>query len=682
VTRIEPGPDDLRRRAERRLAAAATTADALRSPTEIERLLHELQVHQIELEMQNDELRYVRDQAESLLARYTELYDFAPTGYASFDAEGNVLRINLMGSRLLGAERSALNHRPFALFLMAEHRRDFDDLLHRAFGGEAAPWCEVSPRGDASAVIRVEGTLAADTKEFRAVLQDVTESRKALDVARLHSAALHAAASAMFITDVTGKIEWVNAAFTALTGYSEGEAVGRTTRDLLWSGVHEPAVFKKLWETVLAGRVWRGELTNRRKDGTHYLEERVITPFADARGKLVHFIAMGCDLTEQRLLEAQALQSHKMETVGRLAGGIAHDFNNLLTVINGTVELALLDVPPEEPLHRDLEEVRSAGARAAQLTRQLLAFSRKQVLKLDELHLGGLVLGIKDMLGRLLGERVVLDIAVRDDAGMVRADAVQIEQVILNLSVNARDAMPEGGTLAIATDSVQIDARFATLHPTLREGAYVRLTIRDTGIGMDEELRVRAFEPFFTTKAVGTGTGLGLAMVYGIVTQSGGTVLVDSEVGKGTTFSIYLPRVVAKPIALEAAPRPIRERGNETILVVEDEDAVRRVAERVLRQAGYTVLSATGGHAALDLLSTYTEPVHLLLSDIVMPGMDGSELAAALTQLRPAMRVLFLSGYADEERLYDPRLGRNAAFIGKPYTPAQLTSQVREVLDA
>ncbi len=679
-----PDPLELRRRAEMRLRALEPAMDALRSPLEVERLLHELQVHQIELEMQNDELRYVRDQVETLLTRYTDLYEFAPTGYLSVDADGLIVSVNLTASRLLQVERSMLQRRRLSHFLKAEHRRELADFVARVLGGDERATCEVSPlqHSTGTMILRVEGARSLDGAECRIVLLDVTAARNATEALRLHSAALEAAASAIMITDVAGTVEWVNQGFAVLTGYALDDAVGRKVSTLLNAQVHDRATFTDLWETILAGRVWRGELTNRRKDGSHYLEERTITPFVNAHGTPVHFISMGRDLTEQRQMEAQLLQSHKMETVGRLAGGIAHDFNNLLTVINGTVEFAMMGMLPDLPLRRDLEEVKAAGQRAAMLTGQLLAFSRKQIMRYDALNLSTLVVGLQDMLHRLLGKRITLKVVPGDDLGLVRADPIHIEQVILNLAVNARDAMPLGGTLTVSIENYTVTADGGEAHSSVPPGAYVRLVVTDTGDGMTDSVRERAFEPFYTTKGLGEGTGLGLSMVYGIITQSGGSILVQSDVGVGTVFSIYLPRVASGSVTPAVVSTVPHDRGSETVLVVEDDDAVRRVAERVLRHVGYTVISASNGREAIQRLSEQRDTVDLVVTDVVMPEMGGLELAAALHELHPRTKVIFLSGYTDEAKLHDQVRDRTTPFIGKPYTAKELTSRVREVLDA
>ncbi|MEX2181739.1 MAG: ATP-binding protein [Gemmatimonadaceae bacterium] len=508
-------------------------------------------------------------------------------------------------------------------------------------------------------------------------------ARRAVEHAttRLEAAALDAAADATAITDVNGNFIWVNPAFTQLTGYRPDEAIGRNPRDLQRSGEQDHAFYAQMWATLLAGKVWAGELTNRRKDGTVYLEEQSITPVMDDKGTVAHFIAFKRDITARRQLEAQYRQAQKMEGIGRLAGGIAHDLNNLLTVINGTVELALPSARNDPALRNDLIEIHRAGDRAAALTRQLLAFSRRQVMRPEVLDLNAVTTELLKMLTRVIGEDIVVETALAPDLGNIRADAGQVEQILMNLAVNARDAMPEGGTLTIATANVEIDEEFAARHVTMTPGRHVRLTVSDTGIGMDDATQARIFEPFFTTKRVGKGTGLGLSTVYGIVKQSGGTIWLYSEAGHGTTFKIYFPQV--DDAARERRPDTDRSivGGKETILVVEDEDAIRFVAARVLAMQGYRVLNAATGTDALAVVAAQAERVDLLLTDMVMPGMTGPELATAMVAKYPGLKVIFTSGYSADAVARQFGISEASHFISKPYGLADLAREVRRALD-
>ena len=518
---------------------------------------------------------------------------------------------------------------------------------------------------------------------LRGTVHDIDKRHQADVKLRLQSAALNAAADAMFITDRDGTIEWINAAFTDLHGYNEEEALGKNPRELVKSDVHDQESYKDLWDTILAGRVWHGELTNRGKDGSLCPVAVTITPVKDARGEPTHFIAINRDLTEERRLEAQFRQAQKMESVGQLAGGIAHDFNNLLTVINGMSGLILEQVGPDNPVHADAKEIHAAGERAATLTRQLLAFSRQQILAPQVMTLGAVVAGMEGLLRRLLGEDINLTIVPAPDEGGVKADPGQIEQVIANLAVNARDAMPQGGRLTIETQNVTIDEHNPRQHgpAVLPGGPYVSLVVSDSGIGMDEATRARVFEPFFTTKGPGKGTGLGLATVYGIVKQSHGFIWVYSEVGQGTRVEVCLPQVTEAPAGVHPKPPVAPPSGTETILLVEDSAALRKIVTRFLEPAGYTVLEAATAEEALGRLARQKAPVHLLLSDVVMPDMSGRQLAERLAQTHPGMKGLYMSGYTSDTILRHGVLEARMPFLGKPFTAAALLHKIREVLD-
>lgn len=415
-------------------------------------------------------------------------------------------------------------------------------------------------------------------------------------------------------------------------------------------------------------------------DGTAHWIAGQTRMLRDAHGQLTGWVGIGMDISDRKLLEAQFRQAQKMEAVGQLAGGVAHDFNNLLTAILGFSEMVVGTFEPQDPRRADMDEVIDAGHRAAGLTKQLLAFSRKQVLQPTQVDVNALVDGIRAMLGRLIGEHVDLVAILAPDLGTVRADRGQLEQVLMNLVVNARDAMPSGGRLAIETANVTLDESFmpeVMIHP----GPYVMLAVSDSGTGMSEATRQRLFEPFFTTKGPGKGTGLGLATVYGIVKQSGGYIWVHSEPGKGATFKVYLPRAdggasVGKRASAEAAPE-----GTETVLVVEDEQAVRLLTCRILEGAGYRVLAASNPEQAEALFGEHEDVIDLLVTDVIMPGLTGSQLFERLVRRRPALKVLFVSGYTDDTIVHQGQLDPGVEFLQKPYTAEALNRRVREVLD-
>jgi PAS domain S-box-containing protein len=527
------------------------------------------------------------------------------------------------------------------------------------------------------------GTVLRDEqgqpRRWIGAVSDITDRKRAeAEHVRLVTA-IEQSAEAVVITNIRGEIEYVNPALTRITGYSREEVVGQNPR-ILKSGKQDPVFYQQLWATILQGEIWQGEIINRRKDGKLYTEQMNITPVRNARGEVTHFIATKQDATERKTLEAQLQQAAKMEAIGRLAGGVAHDFNNLLTIINGYTELLLEKLAADTKASAYLREIFNAGERAASLTRQLLAFSRRQVLAPQVLNLNHVVSNLEKMLQRLIGEDVNLRTVLDPSLGRVKADPGQIEQVIMNFAVNARDAMPGGGSLTIETSNVELDETYAHSHATVKPGSYVMLAVGDTGVGMTAETKSRIFEPFFTTKELGKGTGLGLATVYGIVKQSGGSVWVYSELGHGTVFKVYLPTVSESPLKGPAKTETVSASGTETILVVEDEEGVRSLVRLALESTGYKVLEVEDPEKALETCVSHDGPIHLLLTDVVMPKISGHVVAQKVAALRPDIKVLYMSGYTDDAVVHHGVLSQDMAFIQKPFTPIALRKKIREVL--
>jgi signal transduction histidine kinase len=436
------------------------------------------------------------------------------------------------------------------------------------------------------------------------------------------------------------------------------------------------------------GKIIGGLLLRSRKpyaytDKDVRLAERIGSQIAGAIANAELFTERLRAEEEKAALQEQLRQSQKMEAIGRLAGGVAHDFNNLLTIIKGNSELSLMDVKQDDPLRENLEGILRASGRASGLIRQLLAFSRRQVMEMRVLDLNTVLEDLDKMLRRIIGEDIELVTLASKDLGRIKADAGQIEQVILNLAVNSRDAMPSGGRLTIETSNTELDEEYARRHVAVIPGRYVMLSVSDTGVGMIPEVRDKVFEPFFTTKENSKGTGLGLSTVYGIVKQSGGNIWVYSEPGKGTTFKSYLPRVDEPlgEVVREKAAEDGLPRGTETILIVEDDEDVREVAVRILKMQGYRVLETSHGSDALRQCEQEAGPIHLMVTDVVMPGMNGPELAKRLNPLRPEMKVLYISGYTDNAIVHHGVLEKGVNYIQKPFTVEALARKVREVLD-
>jgi two-component system cell cycle sensor histidine kinase/response regulator CckA len=496
-------------------------------------------------------------------------------------------------------------------------------------------------------------------------------------------AAIEQSDDSIVITDASGVIEYVNPAFVAVSGYERSEAIGANPR-ILKSGEQEASTYRQMWQTLLAGQTWRGRLINKRKDGSLYAEDATISPVRTTGGQIASYVAVKRDVTRELELQAQFLQSQKMESVGRLAAGVAHDFNNLLTIINGSAELAASTLAPDDPAMEDLRQILAAGSRAGALTRQVLAFSRQDVAVPVVLDLDQVIDGFRKMLSRLLQAHIAVEVRAGLGDTRVKADPGQLEQLLLNLAVNARDAMPLGGTLRIETDVVTLTGtEAATLRPAVTGGRHARVRVVDTGAGMDEATQKRIFEPFFTTKAIGKGTGLGLATVMHIVEKSGGGIRVTSTVGEGTSFEVFLPEVV--PAAQgdvtesESYAAPALQ---ASVLVVEDEEMLRTLAVRALVQAGFTVMAVSNGREGLEAAMAFQGTLDLVITDVIMPELGGREMAKILAVERPDVPVLYTSGYTGDPTLVEWIGSSGAAFLAKPYSPADLVKAATAAVHA
>jgi two-component system, cell cycle sensor histidine kinase and response regulator CckA len=531
-------------------------------------------------------------------------------------------------------------------------------------------------RDDAGSVIRLTG-----------IASDITERKKAGEALRLLSSAVEQAKESIVITDAEldlpgPRIIFVNPAFTRMTGYTAEEAIGKTPR-ILQGPRTDKTVLRRLRQNLERGEVFEGEAINYRKDGTEFNLEWQIAGLRNIGGKITHFVAIQRDITERKQLEGRMFQSQKMETVGKLAGGVAHEFNSILTAIIGQSELMLSDLPPDDPLVKNALEIRQAADRAATLTRQLLAYGRKQILQPEILDLNQVFSDMAGTLQHLMGREVDVRIVPAVGLKKVKIDPGQMEQVIVNVAMNAADAMPNGGQFTLETANVTLDEEYVRPFPGLKAGSYVMLAITDTGIGMSEEVKARVFEPFFSTKGVGQGTGLGLATCYGIVKQSDGHINVYSEVARGSTFKIYLPQVEQRAtIPLPRANTPDLPRGTETILLAEDDPSLREMSATLLRRLGYTVLTAANGVEALGLKQQRDiGHIDLLFTDVVMPHMSGKELSDRIRTIYPRTRILFTSAYTESAIVHQGILNEGVALLQKPFTPAALAHKVREVLD-
>ena len=514
---------------------------------------------------------------------------------------------------------------------------------------------------------------------IRRELREAAERRALRDTEAAYSDLVKQAPLGIYRSTPSGRFVSANPALARILGYASTDEV--LALDMARDVYADPDERRRLVEQdTYTNQVYEElEATWKKQDGTRIRVQLSVRASRDAAGRVEFYEAFVRDITSQRQLEAQLAQSQKMEAIGRLAGGVAHDFNNLLTVILSYSELLLEDLPAKSADRDDVTQIQKAAQGASELTRQLLAFSRQQVLEPKVVDLNAAVSGIEKLLGRVLREDVKLRCVLAPDTGTIKVDPGQLEQVLMNLAVNARDAMPDGGLLTIETANVDLDAAYLEGHPMAKPGSYVMLAVTDTGVGMDAATQARIFEPFFTTKEIGKGTGLGLATVQGIVQQSGGFIWVYSEPDHGTVFKIYLPRV-DEPVSQAESVVGEDLRGTETVLVAEDMPAVRAVTRQMLARYGYTVLEAADGVAALEVAAGFNGPIHLLLTDVVMPDLNGRDLAAQLQALRPDMKVVYMSGYTDDAVVRHGILEEGIAYLQKPFTPASLARKVRLAL--
>jgi diguanylate cyclase (GGDEF)-like protein/PAS domain S-box-containing protein len=636
-----------------------------------------------------------RQAVEDAEVRFRKLFDGVPVGLYRATPEGEILDANSALVRILGYpdRQSLIRVNAGELYADPEDRkrwqerlkkeglvRDFEVRLRRYDG--TVIW----GRDTARAVRGRDGVV----RYYTGVLEDITERKRAEEELREANeklrAVFDAAPVALISLDRAGRVLSWNRAAEEIFGWSEEEVVSRAPPFV--SDEHEDE-FALLLDRVKRGEALLGvEVRRQRRDGTPVDLNIYAAPLFGSDGSVMGIMGMVVDVTERRELEARLLQSQKMESIGRLAGGVAHDFNNLLTVILGNCELVLADLPEGDPRRGDVEDIRSAAEHAAALTRQLLAFSRRQILQPKVLSLNTVVKEMLEMLGRIIGEDIELVTELDPSLANTLADPVEMGQVIMNLAVNARDAMPDGGRLFIKTANVFLARDALALAERVPAGGYVALSVTDTGVGMDSETASRIFEPFFTTKEAGRGTGLGLSTVYGIVKQSGGYISVESEPGQGTTFTIYLPRyqeAVAggtegqgEPGPPKADPPPAGDVGG-TILLVEDEPGLRESIRRGLEREGFRVLEARDAAEALKVCAGHAGDIDVLVTDVALPGMDGPELGRRVVEARPGVKVLYTSGYAAS------LAGREGVaapgdFLQKPYTPSDLGKKIRELL--
>jgi PAS domain S-box-containing protein len=514
----------------------------------------------------------------------------------------------------------------------------------------------------------------------RAMFVDVTAARKAEEAQKRLATAIDQATEGVVITDTEGAIHYVNPAMSRITGYSAEELIGANPR-ILKSGEHDSIFYAQLWDTIKSGKIWSGRFINRKKNGQLYYEDATISPVKDTSGAIVNFVAVKRDITEHLELSKQLVQAQKMEAIGTLAGGVAHDFNNLLQAVLGYSELMLQRKKEGEPDYADLQKIYQAGKRGADLVKGLMTFSRKVDTKHVPVDLNQEITSVRSLLSRTIPKTININLHLKGNLESIKADRSQISQVLMNLGVNERHAMPDGGTLTIETTNIQLDEEYCKSHLKAKPGNYVVLTFSDTGQGMDKETLSHIFEPFFTTKEIGKGTGLGLATVYGIVKQHGGQINCYSELGLGTTFTIYLPAIQAKQDLQAPTIETTIPRGTETVLMVDDEDYIRDLGTTLISQFGYKVITANNGKEALEAYQREGKSISLIILDLIMPEMDGRKCMEEILRVNPNAKVIIASGHSESGSANGVIAAGAKGFVQKPYNMKQLLTTIREILD-
>jgi PAS domain S-box-containing protein len=602
------------------------------------------------------------------------------------DREGIILVANDEACLRYGFSHGEMIGRPMAEFDATAESDFVADRLAEVMSKGAATF-ESKHRRKGSAPLPVEvnarSIVFEEKKVVLAVARDISERKRNETHLRKLSVAVEQNPATIMITDRNGVIEYVNPHFTALTGYSLEEAVGQTPR-LLTSGETSREAYGELWQTILAGGEWRGEFHNRKKNGELYWEEALIAPIRDETGTTTHFIAIKENISERKELEGQLRHAQKMDAIGQLAGGVAHDFNNILTAIIGYASIMHIKLPTGSPLKKNAEQIMETAERGATLTQGLLAFSRKQISNPRVINLNEIMQRIEQLLMRLISENITLQLECAPCPVPIVADSVEIEQVLMNLATNARDALPDGGKIVITTTILTLDPAFAQAHGFVQAGDYALLTFSDSGLGMDEAIVKRIYEPFYTTKEVGKGTGLGLSIVYGIIKKHQGYIFCHSASGSGTTFQLYFPLGNAapeSPIPLPVADA-IDNSGRAIILLAEDSDSARIMMQDILEEFGYVVLAARDGQEAIELYHRHRENIDLLFLDVMMPKLKGREVYDAVRRIDPTIKALFCSGYDEEKVQRQGGVANDMNFLSKPFTPKELLMKIREVLHA
>jgi len=631
-----------------------------------------------------DESRRAEEGKEEALResekQYRNFVDNALVGIYKTDLEGNVLYANEALIKMLEFE-SYEDMKSVGVLARNSNLDDGDTFIKKIKETGKVNDFEVDLLTKSGGVKNVILTGVLEGDVISGMILDTTDRKQAAEERIRLATAVEQAAESVIISDRKGTIHYVNPAFERLSGFSSEDIVGKNFR-ILKSESHDETFYREMWQTISSGTAWSGRISNRMKDGSLRQFETTISPLRDKNGAIVNFVSVNRDVTQEVALESQLFQAQKMEAVGTLAGGIAHDFNNLLQVIQGYTEVLQSEVGGSKSGLEALQKIHRSAKRGAELTRQLLTFSRKVQSERRPLDLNREVEQVKTLLERTIPKMIEIELFLSESPAVVSADPIQVEQAIMNLAVNAKDAMPEGGKIIIETERVKLDEQFCKTHLGARPGEYVLLSISDTGHGMDREILEHVFEPFYTTKGVGKGTGLGLAMVYGIVKNHEGYILCYSEISTGTTFKIYLPAMEQSGQRQKADDmEDLFENGDETILLVDDEEYIRELGVELLTDAGYNVLTATDGEEGLGLYRREQKKIDLIILDLVIPGMGGKKCYEEILKINPKAKILIVSGYSANGPGKVALEAGAKGFVGKPFDVSHLLEKIREILD-
>ncbi len=616
--------------------------------------------------------------------RYRTLFEETTDAILIVRPDGKIIDANPSSSELLGATGEKIMGTDVRQFYgnPADHEAILQEIDRNGFAREL-DWQVRRKDGNMRSCVLTSSAWRDEHGNILAYLssvRDITERKKSEEERERLLTAIEQSPETILITDTDGTIQYVNPGFETVTGYTRKEVLGKNSR-ILKSGQHDEAFYREMWETINNGRVWSGHFVNRKKDGTLFQEEATISPVKDESGRIINYVAVKRDVTSEVLLEKQLRQAQKMEAIGTLAGGIAHDFNNLLQVIQGYVDIGLLKLGKGQPGPSEFQEIRRAARSAADLTEGLLTFSRQFESKLRPVDLNHELEQVAKMLNRTISKMIAIELNLADDLDTINGDPAQLQQVVMNLAVNARDAMPGGGELHIQTQNAQLDAEYCKLHLGTKPGRYVLVSVTDSGFGMEKEIVEHIFEPFFTTKGLGEGTGLGLSIAYGIVQSHGGSITCYSEPGEGTTFKVYLPTMGNQVDTEESRDADFLPRGHETILLVEDEEAIRNSGESILSLFGYSVLTAANGREGLELYREKRHEIALVILDLIMPEMSGRDCLREILSIDPNAKVLIASGYTANGRIDQALREKARAFLRKPYEAQRMLTLVRQILD-